>query len=26
LREKIKTCDDAVELHRIISTWNAVPL
>ena len=24
LREKIKTCDDAVELHRIISTWNAV--
>jgi PTS system nitrogen regulatory IIA component len=26
LREKIKTCDDAAELHRIISTWNAVPL
>ena len=24
LREKIKTCDDAAELHRIISTWNAV--
>jgi PTS system nitrogen regulatory IIA component len=24
LREKIKTCDDATELHRIISTWNAV--
>ena len=26
LREKIKTCDDAAELHRIISTWNAVQL
>jgi PTS system nitrogen regulatory IIA component len=26
LREKIKACDDAAELHRIISTWNAVPL
>jgi PTS system nitrogen regulatory IIA component len=26
LREKIKTCDEAPELHRIISTWNAVPL
>jgi PTS system nitrogen regulatory IIA component len=26
LREKIKICDDAAELHRIISTWNAVPL
>ena len=24
LREKIKTCDDAPELHRIISTWNSV--
>ena len=24
LRETIKTCDDAGELHRIISTWNAV--
>jgi PTS system nitrogen regulatory IIA component len=24
LREKIKTCGDAEELHRIISTWNAV--
>ena len=24
LREKIKTCDDAAELHRIVSTWNAV--
>ena len=24
LREKIKTCDDAGELHRIISTWNSV--
>ena len=24
LREKIKSCDDAVELHRIISTWNSV--
>ena len=24
LREKIKTCDDADELHRIISTWNSV--
>jgi PTS system nitrogen regulatory IIA component len=25
LRETIKTCADATELHRIISTWNAVP-
>ncbi len=24
LREKIKTCDDGIELHRIISTWNSV--
>jgi len=24
LRETIKSCNDAVELHRIISTWNAV--
>jgi len=24
LRETIKTCGDAGELHRIISTWNAV--
>jgi nitrogen PTS system EIIA component len=24
LRETIKTCSDAGELHRIISTWNAV--
>ncbi len=24
LRETIKTCGDATELHRIISTWNAV--
>jgi PTS system nitrogen regulatory IIA component len=24
LRETIKTCGDAAELHRIISTWNAV--
>ena len=24
LREKIKTCDDAPELHRIIATWNSV--
>ena len=24
LREKIKSCGDAVELHRIISTWNSV--
>jgi len=24
LREKIKSCDDAIELHRIISTWNSV--
>lgn len=24
LREKIKSCDDAVALHHIISTWNAV--
>ena len=24
LREKIKSCDDAVELSRIISTWNSV--
>ena len=24
LREKIKSCDDAVALHRIISTWNSV--
>ena len=24
LREKIKSCDDAVELHRIIATWNSV--
>ena len=23
LREKIKSCDDAVALHHIISTWNA---
>ena len=24
LREKIKTCDDVPELHRIIATWNSV--
>jgi nitrogen PTS system EIIA component len=24
LRETIKSCNDAAELHRIISTWNAV--
>ncbi len=24
LREKIKSCDDAIELHRIVSTWNAL--
>jgi PTS system nitrogen regulatory IIA component len=26
LREKIKSCDDATELHRIVSTWNSVPI
>ena len=24
LREKIKSCDDAVELHRTIAHWNSV--
>jgi nitrogen PTS system EIIA component len=24
LREKIKTCGEAQELHRIVATWNAV--
>jgi PTS system nitrogen regulatory IIA component len=26
LREKIKSCDNAAELHRIVSTWNSVPI
>ena len=26
LREKIKSCDNATELHRIVSTWNSVPI
>jgi PTS system nitrogen regulatory IIA component len=24
LREKIKTCDDAVQLHGLIAHWNSV--
>jgi PTS system nitrogen regulatory IIA component len=26
LREKIKSCNNAAELHRIVSTWNSVPI